>query len=281
VEKYLKINLAELFINKNRVELVKKICGDKSCHDLENAFENAFDNISNTLDEETNNLIKFLTKLDNIHEIDPSNLGSYSLKNKRIHIIKNEADLNTAVLNLENAQILGFDTEQKPIFKKGVPPSPIAIIQISDDKDCYLFQVHLIRNIQPLLAILTNPNIIKVGIGLNGDNAALHNEFNIRPKSCLDFGSLFKTQMSYKDDIGAKRSVLLFLNENLQKSKKLSRSNWESNELSDSQIRYASEDASCVYDVFCSMLTSYPFLIKILPYWFQDKYNDGYFTSLK
>ena len=277
----MKINLSELFVNKNRVELIKKICGDKSCHDLENAFENAFDNIVNSVDAETYNVIKFLSKLDNIHEIDTSNLPSYSLKNKKIHIIKNEKELYGAMLNLENAQILGFDTEQKPIFKKGVPPSPIAIIQISDDTDCYLFQVHLIKNIQPLLDILTNPNIIKVGIGLNGDNTALYNEFKIRPKSCLDFGSLFKTQMSYKDDIGAKRSVLLFLNENLQKSKKLSRSNWESNELSDAQIKYASEDASCVYDVFCNMLISYPFLIKILPYWFQDKYDNGYFTSLE
>jgi hypothetical protein len=269
----LKIDISESFINKSRVKLIKKICGDKAGEELEKAVSNAFDNISESLDEKTYKLINFITKLDNINNYTDDNLPNYTLKGKSIHIIRDEKSLNKAVLNLEKSKILGFDTEQKPIFQKGVPPSPIAIIQMSNATDCYIFQVHLIRNIKPLLNIITNKNIVKVGIGLNGDNSALYNEFRIRPRCCIDFGSLFKSKMAYPNDIGAKKSVLLFLNKNLQKSKRISRSNWENQNLSDTQVKYASEDASCVYDVFCNMLITYPFLIQILPSWFEERFN--------
>jgi len=276
----LKIDISESFINKSRVNLIKKICGDKAGEELEKAVSNAFDNISESLDEKTYKLLDFITKLDNINKYTDENLPNYTLKNKNVHIIRDEKSLNAAVLSLCNSKILGFDTEQKPIFQKGVPPSRIAIIQMSNDKDCYLFQVHLIRNIKPLLDILTNRNIVKVGIGLDGDNLALYKEFRIRPKCCIDFGSLFKSKMAYPNDIGAKKSVLLFLNKNLQKSKRISRSNWENSKLSDTQVKYASEDASCVYDVFCNMLLTYPFLAQILPSWFEERFNNKEYEEI-
>jgi|TARA_B100001063_G_C16776326_1_gene565729 hypothetical protein len=276
----LKIDISESFINKSRVNLIKKICGNKAGEELEKAVSNAFENIADSLDEKTYKLIDFITKLDNINTHTDENLPNYTLKNKNVHVIKDEKSLNEAVSSLNNSKILGFDTEQKPIFQKGVPPSPIAIIQMSNASDCYLFQVHLIKNIKPLLDILTNRNIVKVGIGLDGDNSALYKEFRIRPKCCIDFGSLFKSKMAYPNDIGAKKSVLLFLNKNLQKSKKISRSNWENINLTDTQVKYASEDASCVYDVFCNMLTTYPFLIQILPSWFEERYNKNEYREL-
>lgn len=272
--------MSESFINKKRIDLIKKICGNKTGEELEKAVSNAFSDVVSSLDDRTYKLIDFISKLDNINKYSDDNLPSYSLKNKKVHVIKNEKDLNEAVLQLENSKILGFDTEQKPIFQKGVPPSKIAIIQMSDDKNCYLFQVHLIKNIKPLLNILTSKSIIKVGIGLNGDTSALYTDFRIRPKCCIDFGSLFKAKMSYPNDIGAKKSVLLFLNQNLQKSKKISRSNWENVVLTDTQIKYASEDAACVYDVFCSMLIKYPFLSEILPIWFQENFNNNHYEKL-
>ncbi|MAD40971.1 MAG: hypothetical protein CL623_01075 [Arcobacter sp.] len=276
----MKIDISESFINKSRVDLIKKICGTKAGEEIEKAVSNAFENVTESFDEKTNKLIDFITKLDNINNYTDENLPNYTMKNKKVHIIKDEEGLNEAVLDLSTSKILGFDTEQKPIFQKGVPPSPIAIIQMSNATDCYLFQVHLIRNIKPLLNILTNRNIVKVGIGLNGDNSALYQEFRIRPKCCIDFGSLFKSKMAYPNDIGAKKSVLLFLNKNLQKSKRISRSNWENVNLTDIQVKYASEDASCVYDVFCNMLITYPFLTQILPSWFEERFNNNEYKEL-
>lgn len=52
----------------------------------------------------------------------------------------------------------------------------------------------------------------------------------------------------------------------------MSRSNWENKVLSDSQIKYASEDATVVYDVMQKFLEQYPFVMSIMPPFFQTKY---------
>ena len=266
------INIANSFINKNRISLIQKICGEESKEKIENALNNIIKNIMNDADDKTYKLMQFIYKLDNLNNIETQNLSDYTQKDKTIHVINTQEALDKALISINKSKIIGFDTEQKPIFKKGVPPSKIAIIQISDNKNTYVIQVQQIKDISSLLGILVNENITKVGIGLNGDYSALYNEFKININACIDFGSLFKQKMSFSNEIGAKRGVMLFLNQNLQKSKKISRSNWENEILTDSQIKYASEDASCVYDMFCQMLKDYPFLIEILPTWFQDKY---------
>lgn len=273
-------NISASFVNKKRINLLKRFCGDEVGIAFEKAFESTFENILDTIDEKTFKFVNFITLIDNINTINDENLPEYTLGNKKTHVIKNEKDLIKAVEKIKKSKIVGFDTEQKPIFTKGVPPSKIAIIQIADSQNCYIFQVHLIKNIKPILDILSNPNIVKVGIGLNGDITSLYNEFKVRLNACIDFGALFKAKMYYPNDIGAKRGVLLFLNQKLQKSKRISRSNWESETLSDMQIKYASEDAACVHDMFCTMLVKYPFLVEILPSAFQDKFNKKYYDDI-
>ena len=280
MENKVQSNISASFVNKKRINLLKKFCGDDVGIAFEKAFESTFENILDTIDEKTLKFVNFVTMIDNINDINDDNLPDYTLGNKKVHVIRNEKDLIKAVEQIKKSKVVGFDTEQKPIFTKGVPPSKIAIIQISDNKNCYIFQVHLIRNIRPVLDILSNSNIVKVGIGLNGDISALYNEFKVRLNACIDFGALFKAKMYYSNDIGAKRGVLLFLNQKLQKSKRISRSNWESEKLSDMQIKYASEDAACVHDMFCTMLVKYPFLVEILPHSFQDRYYKNYYDEL-
>ncbi|MGE3301201.1 MAG: hypothetical protein AB7I39_12310, partial [Arcobacter sp.] len=62
-------------------------------------------------------------------------------------------------------------------------------------------------------------------------------------------------------------------NEKLQKSKNISRSNWENKELTAGQIKYASEDATVVYDVMNEILKQYPFVMKMMPEFFQEANN--------
>ena len=53
----------------------------------------------------------------------------------------------------------------------------------------------------------------------------------------------------------------------------MSRSNWENTDLSDGQIKYASEDATVVYDVMNRILEEYPFAMNIMPSFFQAQYT--------
>lgn len=269
--------ISESFLNEKRLNLISRICGEKSKQEIKEELSNAFNNTLKNLDKKTLDLVTFISKIDNIGLLSDENKPMYNLRNRKVHVINTQSAADKAVKELLNSKLVGFDSEQKPTFTKGEKPSNISIVQIADEHNCYVFQIQQIKNIKPILGILTNPNITKVGIGLRGDTKAFLDEFHIRFKCCIDFGALFKSKLYYENEIGAKKSVLFFLDEKLQKSGKSSRSNWENRKLSDSQIKYASEDAACVYDVFKEMLLKYPFLVEILPEWFQDKYSNKYF----
>ena len=119
---------------------------------------------------------------------------------------------------------------------------------------------------------MEDDKVIKIGTGLKGDNEALFKQFNLRLKSTIDLENVFK-KLSSVNQIGAKKAALIILNEKLQKSKNISRSNWENTDLSDGQIKYASEDATVVYDVMNRILEEYPFAMNIMPSFFQAQYT--------
>ena len=51
----------------------------------------------------------------------------------------------------------------------------------------------------------------------------------------------------------------------------MSTSNWENDILSDSQIKYAAEDAAVALDITIHLLNKYPFVTEMMPTWFKEK----------
>lgn len=234
---------------------------------MEQALENIVENGSESLKL----MLKFFTLLDT-PKIESAQLQpNYSIGDRKINIIKTVQELEDAIKLIISSPFIGFDSEQKPTFKKGEKSHGIALIQLATATNCYIIHAKQIKDIKPLISLLEDENIIKIGTGLKGDKQELYNQFKIRLKSTLDLEEILK-KLSSKDGIGAKRAASIFLNKNLQKSKNMSRSNWENEELSSGQIKYASEDATVVYDTMIQIVKEYPFIIKTLPRFFQDKY---------
>jgi len=273
-------NISDCFINKKRLGLVEDLCGKEELIQIQSILNKCFEDILFKKNTKTSKLLSFISDLDNILEVDDSKLDLYNNVNRKEFIINNDETLKEAINIIKDAKILGFDSEQKPVFKKGVPASKIAIIQLCDANNSYIFQVQQINNIDSLLDILSNEEITKVGIGLKNDKQVLYNEFKCTLNAFIDFGILFKSKLFSSNELGAKKACLLFLNKKMQKSKNISRSNWENKELTLGQIKYANEDASCVYDAFSMMLIKYEFLLDILPLWFQEEYNNSTYDSL-
>jgi len=217
-------------------------------------------------------MINLFNLIDNSNDIDTTLQSDYTIANRTIEIINTTEQLNTAMSEINKTPFISFDSEQKPTFQKGQKAHGISLIQLATQSKCYLIQTKQINNLKPLIKLLENKNIIKIGTGLKGDNDALFKQFRLRLKSTIDLETVFK-KLSAKNQIGAKKAASIILNEKLQKSKNMSRSNWENKELSIGQIKYASEDATVVYDVMVKMLDKYPFTINIMPPFFQSLYK--------
>lgn len=125
-----------------------------------------------------------------------------------------------------------------------------------------------------LKELFEDETIVKVGVNLTEDRRALHAEFGIKMKATIDIDGVL-TKLTSKQSIGAKKAATIFLKRNLQKSKSMSTSNWETETLSEQQIKYAAEDACVVYDITTHVINEYPFVLKAMPAWFQENFENG------
>ncbi|CAM4219213.1 hypothetical protein CKA55_04485 [Arcobacter suis] len=252
--------------NQDRLNLIRNFCED----DLENEVENVLKNILENGSYELKSMIKLFDLMDN--SSNESDLQTpYTIGNRTIEVINTCEQLQEAMNTILLSPFIGFDSEQKPTFKKGQADNGICLIQLATQSKCYLIQNKQIKNLKPLIDFLEDEKIIKIGTGLKGDNEALFRQFNLRAKSMIDLEDIFK-KLSSKNQIGAKKAASIILNEKLQKSKNMSRSNWENEELTSGQIKYATEDATVVYDVMSEILKQYPFVMKMMPMFFQERY---------
>jgi ribonuclease D len=216
-------------------------------------------------------MIKLFDLMDNSSSVNSDLQEPYFIGNRTIELINTSEQLEKAMNSIQLTPFIGFDSEQKPTFKKGQADNGVCLIQLATKDKCYLIQIKQIRNLKPLINFLEDDKIIKIGTGLKGDNEALFKQFNLRVKSMIDLEDIFK-KLSSKNQIGAKKAASIILNKKLQKSKNMSRSNWENKELTSGQIKYASEDATVVYDVMDKILEQYPFVMKMMPEFFQLHY---------
>ena len=235
---------------------------------MEDTLKGILENASSPL----KSMIRLFDLIDNAGTIESDLQADYTIGNRAIEVINTSEQLEIAMKEIEVTPFIGFDSEQKPTFKKGQASHGVSLIQLATKTKCYLIHTKQIKNLQPLINLLENNKIIKVGTGLKGDNEALLRQFNLRLKSTIDLETVFK-KLSAKNQIGAKKAASIILNENLQKSKNMSRSNWENKELSIGQIKYASEDATVVYDVMDKIIEQYPFAMSIMPPFFQAHYS--------
>lgn len=208
--------------------------------------------------------------LDTSKQDQSTTYPSYSLDDRKVQVVQNTEELIKAVESLKSSALLGFDSEQRPTFKKNEKSHGIATIQLSSIDECYIIQVKKIQNLTALFELLESEDIAKVGINLAGDNHALYSEFKIRMKATIEIDSVL-SKLTSKDSIGAKKAAKIFLKRDLQKSKKMSTSNWENDVLTDGQIKYAAEDAAVALDITIHLLNKYPFVIEAMPLWFKNK----------
>ena len=161
-----------------------------------------------------------------------------------VRMVKSAADADAALQALLNADVLGFDTESKPTFQKGEVSTGPHLVQLATDDVAYLFQIGAVAGVDALRvlkAVLESPAILKVGFGLLDDIKRLRSKMGIETANVLDLSTAMRR--NEKNPLGAKTAVARHFGQALQKSKRITTTNWAMPRLSDKQILYAADDA--------------------------------------
>ena len=158
-----------------------------------------------------------------------------------IDIIETELDAAKALKELEAEACLGFDTESKPIFRKGQTSPGPTLIQLATQTKAFLFPTRFPFAVSAARAILCNQNIQKVGFGIKGDNKELRNKLDIDIVNTQDLSIELKNLVGDENQIGARAAVAMVLKSRLGKGAQ--KSNWGQYPLHEHQILYAANDA--------------------------------------
>jgi ribonuclease D len=146
---------------------------------------------------------------------------------------------------LKDTPILGFDTETKPAFKKGVV-NEVSLLQLGNSENIFLFRLNHIGFPKELIKILADEKIIKAGVAIRDDIVTLKRLHNFQPAGFIDLQTFVK-------DFGIEDNGLKKLAANIlgfQISKRQQTSNWEAERLSEAQIEYAATDAWVCHEIY-------------------------------
>ena len=165
-----------------------------------------------------------------------------------VRMVKSDNDAAEALAALFGMDVIGFDTESKPTFVKGEVSSGPHLVQLATDEQAYLFQIGAAPGVDVLKAVLESKTILKVGFGLADDVKRLRAKLGIDTHNVLDLATALRK--NEKNSLGAKTAVARFFGQKLQKSKKITTTNWALPRLSEKQILYAADDAHVALKVY-------------------------------
>jgi len=168
-----------------------------------------------------------------------------------IRIIDDQASFHSAMEEITSYSLLGFDTETKPAFKKGIQHR-IALIQISNSHIAWLFRVNKIGIPASLKLFLEDDNVLKIGAGLHDDMRRLRQITTIKPGGFLDLQKYVEAFNIESKSL--KKLVAIILGYKISKSQQMS--NWEADSLTDMQQRYAATDAWVCLEIYKKLRSS-------------------------
>jgi ribonuclease D len=154
-------------------------------------------------------------------------------------LVVSEADqLDKIVREIENHDVVGFDTETRPSFKKG-QVFQVSLLQLAIPKKVFLIRVNHTGVTEELARLFSNPRIMKAGVGIRDDLKALQKLRKFDPVNCFDLSTLAKESGLQVESVKKLTALLL----GFRISKSAQTSNWEAETFTQKQIEYAATDA--------------------------------------
>ena len=177
-----------------------------------------------------------------VKSIDPEQLEQMELAvfpGKIVVIDSLGPAFDKAIRYLRSQKVIGFDTETRPCFSPSQPHYGVALLQLSGPEKAYLFRINKIGMQKRLANILASDQILKIGAAVKDDIRGLQKYMPFEEAGFVDLQKIV-WEWGIKDKSVKKMSAII-LGFRVSKTQQLS--NWEAEQLSDAQQKYAATDA--------------------------------------
>lgn len=163
----------------------------------------------------------------------------------QIHVVQTPWEAERAVEYLKSCPVLGIDSETRPNFVKG-RSRKVALLQVSSEEHCFLFRLNLTGLTLPVILLLENPGVTKVGLSLRDDFMMLHKRAPFEPRGYVELQEYVRAFGI--QDMSLQKIYGILFGEKISKTQRLS--NWEAPELTEAQQLYAATDAWACLNIY-------------------------------
>jgi ribonuclease D len=150
------------------------------------------------------------------------------------------------------SDLLGFDTETRPTFKKG-KKNAVSLIQLSTGDLACLFRINKIGIPDDLVDLLSDPSVIKAGVAVHDDIRFLKGIRRFSPDGFIDLQTLVKDFGIQSS--GLKKLAAIILGFRISKRQQVT--DWEAEQLSEAQLIYAATDAWVCHQIYKKLKNGY------------------------
>ena len=153
-------------------------------------------------------------------------------------LVEREADVERFASDAGAEDVVGFDTETRPSFRKGESYPP-ALVQVATAQRVYLLPLRHAYTHEAVAALLGAARIVKAGVAVAHDLHALRAMLAFEARNVIDLGVLARRRGMAQT--GVRNLAALLLGCRIPKGAKTT--NWAALQLSQAQIAYAATDA--------------------------------------
>lgn len=180
--------------------------------------------------------------------IPKDHLGSLPHESYRgeIRLVDSPENVESAVNELRKSDIIGFDTETRPSFKKGQTYT-VSLLQLATPDVCFLFRLNRIGLTDPVVELLQDPTKLKIGLSIHDDFHNLRKLCpTLEPDGFVDLQQYVKKFRIADNSLSRIYGILFGLR--ISKGQRLT--NWEAENLTPAQQSYASLDAKACIKIY-------------------------------
>jgi ribonuclease D len=170
----------------------------------------------------------------------------------KVTLVTDATKLAAVVKEIEKHDVLGFDTETRPSFKRG-QSYKVALLQLAVPNKVFLFRIHQTGLPHEISSIFENPDIIKAGVAIHDDIKALQKINKFQPVSFIELSTMAKASGLQVESVKKLAGLLL----GFRISKSAQTSNWEAPSLTDKQVEYAATDAWVCLEIYQHLKRNY------------------------
>jgi ribonuclease D len=150
---------------------------------------------------------------------------------------------------LLRSDLLGFDTETRPTFKKG-KKNAVSLIQLSTEDLACLFRINKIGIPDELTSLLSDPSVTKAGVAVHDDIRFLKGIRKFNPDGFIDLQTLVKDFGIQSS--GLKKLTAIILGFRISKRQQVT--DWEAEQLTEAQQIYAATDAWVCHQIYKKLI---------------------------